>query len=110
MRVEFRFLRRLRHHLISLKSIKVEERRKAVEVHLITEIILFTIEHIGLVHKVSTSRHISVVGRHSAPVTAITPIVCHTLQAVNNLVPFFIKEICFDGLLILMSQFTVKEL
>ena len=110
MRVQLEFLTRLWHHLIALEGVQVVERREAVEVHLVSKIVLLSIEHIWLVHQVSACGHVCVVGWHRGPVSAIAPEVGDLLQAVNELVPLLIEEVSLHCLLILLSHLAVEEL
>lgn len=73
MRVQLRFLACLWHHLVALEGVQVVERRQAVELHLVSKVVLLPVKHVWLVHEVSAGGHICVVGWHRGPVSAIAP-------------------------------------
>lgn len=110
MRVQLRLLARLGHHLVPLEGVQVVKRRQAVEVHLISKVVLLPVEHVWLVHEVSASGHVCVVGWHRGPVSAIAPEVRDLLQAVDELVPLLVEEVSLHCLLVLLPHLAFKEL
>jgi hypothetical protein len=110
MRVQLRLLARLGHHLVSLEGVQIVERRQAVEVHLVTKVVLLAVKHVWLVHEVSAGGHVCVVGRHRGPVSAVAPEVRDLLQAIDELVPLLVEEVSLHCLLVLLPHLAFKEL